>query len=69
MSREKRDERNRKARERRMMKKDVSDVNQLGQVDSTMEENGDNECLQNGELFKNCQQTGSSYLLFDITRV
>jgi hypothetical protein len=70
MSREKKDERNRKARERRRMtKKAPSDVKQLGQVHSTMEENGDNECLQNGQLFENCQETGSSYMLFDITRV
>jgi hypothetical protein len=69
LSRKKKDERNRKAHERRMMKKALSDGNQLGQVHFTMEENDDNECLQNGQLFEHCQETSSSYLLFNITRV
>jgi hypothetical protein len=46
MSRERKDERNRKQHERRMMKKALADGNQLGQVHVPMEEDGDNESLQ-----------------------
>jgi hypothetical protein len=69
MSREKKDERNRKARERRMMKKALPDGVQAGEVHFTPDQNGDNECLQNGRLIEHCHDTGSSYLFFDITRV
>jgi hypothetical protein len=69
MSREKKDERNRKERERRRMKKALSDGNRLGQVHVPMEENVDTECLQSGQLTGYCQETGLSDLLFDIPRV
>jgi hypothetical protein len=69
MSREKKDERNRKERERRRMKKALSDGNRLGQVHVPMEENVDTECLQSEQLTEHYQQTGSSDLLFNILRV
>jgi hypothetical protein len=69
MSREKKDERNRKQRERRMMNKALADGNQLGQVHVPVEEDGDNECLQNGQLTEHCQHTCSSYWLFNVMRV
>jgi hypothetical protein len=69
MSRERKDERNRKQHERRMMKKALVDGNQLGQVHVPMEEDGDNESLQNGQLTEHCQHTCSSYWLFNVTRV
>jgi type IV secretory pathway VirJ component len=67
-SREKKDEKIRAQRERRMMK-DPADDNQLGQVHVPMEQDGNNECLQNGQLTEHNQQTGSSYRFFNVTRV
>jgi hypothetical protein len=59
MSREKKDERNRKARERRMMKKALPYGVQAGEVHFTPDQNGDNECLQNRQLIEHCHDTGS----------
>jgi hypothetical protein len=69
MSREKKDEKVRAQRERRMMKKAPTDGNQLGQVHVPMEQDGDNECLQNGQLTEHSQQTVSSFSFFNVTRV
>jgi hypothetical protein len=69
MSREKKDEKVRAQRERRMMKKAPTDGNQLGQVHVPMEQDGDNECLQNGQLTEHSQQTGSSFRFLNVTRV
>jgi hypothetical protein len=60
MSREKKDEKVRAQRERRMVKKALADGNQLGQVHLPMEEDGDNECLQSVQLNDHIQQKGSS---------
>jgi hypothetical protein len=68
MSREKKDEKIRAQRERRMVKKALADGNQLGQVHVPMEEDGDNECLQSVQLNELSQQKGSSYRIFNITR-
>jgi hypothetical protein len=69
MSREKKDEKVRAQHERSMMKKAPTYGNQLGQVHVPMEQDGDNECLQNGQLTEHSQQTVSSFSFFNVTRV
>jgi hypothetical protein len=69
MSREMKDDRNRKQCERRMMKKALADGTQLGQVHALMEQDNDNKCLQSGQFTEHCQQIGLSNWSFNITRV
>jgi hypothetical protein len=47
----------------------IGRMKEIGQVHVPMEEDGDNDCLENGQLAEHCHHTCLSYWLFNVTRV